>query len=156
MPEARTKRKGNLLPYVFTGIAALVATTLFAQKRAAGYLQFFVQGVAVAFDGITPVLKVNLAIQNPSNQRFVIKSLVAELTANGSTIGNVSSFQTVNVAPNSQMILPILIRLSLLAVAMDIVNLIQTRSGVSQQIKLKGAVNANDMLIPLELDYKIL
>lgn len=137
-------------------VGLLIALGLFAQKRASGFLSYYIKSLALAFDGMTPVVKVNLVIQNPSNEQFVVRSLVATLFANGEAVGNVSAFTTITVNPNSQQILPVYVRLNTLSIVSDIVTLFQNNSGIQMTLNLKGVVNANSIVAPIDVSYKIL
>lgn len=141
---------------VLLPIAALVAFGLYAQKRAAGFLNFYIQSVALAFDNLTPVLRLNIVVQNPSNEQFIVRSLTGQVYANDNPIGNVSSFVTVYVNPNSQVVLPVYVRLNVVSIVSDLLTLIQGGGGMSQTIKIKGNVNANSLVSPIDLSYKIL
>jgi len=143
--------KAILLP-----IAALVGISLYAQKKASGFLNSYIDSIALAFEGIIPVLRLNIAFQNPSNQQFIVRSLTGNVMANDTVIGNVSSFQTIYINPNAQAILPVYIRLSPLGIVSDLLRLIQTGAGISQTIRVKGYVNANSIVAPIDLSYKII
>lgn len=147
----KVKLAGLLLP-----IAALIGVTLMAQKRAAGFLNFIFRGVAFAMDGVYPILRLNIGIQNPSNEQFVVRSLVGQLLCNGDNIGNVSTFQTVVVNPNSEAVLPVFVRLNPISIVSDIITLISGGGGLSQTIRLKATVNVNNMAAPVDITYKIL
>lgn len=146
-------KNGNL---VVIGAIAIVAIAIASRKKAAGLLNYFISGVAIRWDGVVPIMRIDLGIQNPSNQDFTIKSLVGNVTANGYQIANVSAFDTVQVKAASQVIYPIYLRLSFIGVVADIVNLITTGNGTTQSISFKGTVNASDVVAPIELNYKIL
>lgn len=137
-------------------IAALTAVMLYAQKRASGFLTFYIQGIALAFEGITPILRLNVAVQNPTNEQFVVRSLTGQVFANDEVIGNLSSFVTVYVNPNTQVILPVYVRLNVISIVSDLITLIQNGGGMSQTIKVTGNVNANSIVSPINLTYKIL
>lgn len=107
-------------------------------------------------DGFTPILRVNIGIQNPSNQQFVVRSIVGQLQANGENIGNVSTFQATVINPNSEAILPVYVRLNPIGIVTDIIALIQGGGGISQTIRLKGTANVNNTLAPIDVTYKIL
>lgn len=147
----KIKPSAILLP-----VAALVGLSLYAQQRASGFLNYYISSIALAFDGMTPILRLNIAIQNPSNQQFVVRSMVGTVLANDTPIGNISSFQTVVINPNSQQILPVYIRLKVLSIVTDIITLIQNGSGISQTITVTGNVNANNIVAPVNLSYKII
>jgi len=137
-------------------IAGLIALGLYAQKTAAGYLNYYIRSVALSFDGIVPVLKVDLNIQNPSNQQSTIRSITGNVSANGKNIGNFSMFETIQVNPNSQVILPVYVRLAVVPIVSDLVTLILRGSGNSVEIDLKGFVNANNIVSSIDLTYKII
>lgn len=143
--------KAILLP-----VAALVAVSLYAQKRASGFLSFYIQGIALAFEGITPVLRLNVVLQNPSNEQFVVRSLTGQVFANDELIGNISSFVTVYVNPNSAVVLPVYVRLNVISIVSDLITLIQGGGGFSQTIKVTGTANANSIMTPINLSYKII
>ena len=142
--------------YILLPVAAFIAISLFAQKTAAGFLNYLIKSVAISFEGITPVLKIDVMVQNPSNQQFVIRSISGDALANDQVIGTFSMFQQVIISPNSQIALPVIVRLNPLAIVSDLVTLILRGSGISQVIKLKGYVNANNIVAPLELSYKVI
>jgi hypothetical protein len=134
---------------------AVVAYNAFNKASAAGSLNFYPSGArSLRFDGITPVITIGIAIQNPSNQYYSINSFVGNVSANGYLIGNVSSFGKMVVRPNAQTVYPITVRLSLLGVVNDIVNAIQG-SGIQQQLDLSATANVNNFLVPVKLKYQL-
>lgn len=146
----RLKPAQILLP-----VAGLLVVGLLLQKKAAGALNYFINKVAIAFEGITPVLRLDIVIQNPSNEGFVVRSITGDITSNGSVIGNASMFQTITISPNSQTLMPVFVRLSPLAVVSDLVSLITKGSGIPQTITFKGYVNANEIVSDINMTYKI-
>jgi late embryogenesis abundant protein len=141
--------------HILIPVAGAVALGLLMTKKASGALNYFVSKVAVSFDGFTPVLRLDIAIQNPTNSQFVVKSIAGDVLANDSVIGNASMFQTLVVPPNAQTIMPVYVRLSPLAIVSDLVSIITKGSGIPQTIKFKGYVNANDFVTDLSLSYNI-
>jgi LEA14-like dessication related protein len=135
--------------------AAVAAYFLYVQKQAIGLLNYVIGSVALSFNGLTPVLKINVLIQNVSNQSFTVTSFVGNVNVAGSSIGSMSSFTEVVIPPASQVTYPVYATLNLLGAVSDLVNLIQSGSGTSTTITLKGFVNANGIVAPVSLDYKI-
>lgn len=144
------KVKSLLLP-----AALFIGWLVYSQKKALDQLQFLVQGVGIKFDNFTPILKVDLMCQNVSNETFKINSIVGSLYSNNNYIGNVSNFTQISVLPSSQIIVPIEIRLSLTGIVSDLINLITTKSGITQNLVLNGYINASGIVAPLNINYKL-
>jgi hypothetical protein len=145
----------NTLTTAAVAAGAIIALTAFSKAKAAGTLNFYPEGVrSLSFDGITPVISIGLVIQNPSSNSFQIKSLVGNLSANGFLIGNVSTYQPVTVRPNSQSVLVLNVRLSILGVVTDIINAFQG-NGVQQIMNFKAWANVDNYSAPITITYKI-
>lgn len=135
--------------------AGILLYTVFTKKAAAGTLNFYPASVKnIHFDGATPIMTVGLAAQNTSNQKFVIRSIAGDLYANSYLIGNVANFTTQTVFPNSQSIINLDIRLSLISLVNDIIRAFQM-GNFSQVLKFEGYVNVDNYQVPLNIDYKI-
>jgi LEA14-like dessication related protein len=134
---------------------AALAYWFYTKKQAIGLLNYYIANVGLSFDGFTPILRLNIGIQNPSNASFVIKDFVGNLVANGNNIGTMSSFVPLDVPAASQVVYPIYVRLNLIGIVSDIVNLIQNKSGIAQDIELTGFVNASGVVAPIDLKYKL-
>lgn len=140
---------------ILTGAAILIGYNLFAKSNAAGTLNFYPTKVTnIGFDGVTPVATLGLAAQNPSNQRFTLRSITGNLTANGYMIGNISQFLSQVIQPTSSSVIYLDIRLSLLSVVTDVINAFQT-GNFTQELIFKGWVNVDGILQPLDIKYKV-
>lgn len=146
-------KTGNIL-LILAGVA--VAAAAFFTHRAVAMLNFALKGVAFRWEGAAPVLRFKVSVQNVSNESFQVKSVVGTLRANGFVVGNVSTFTPVVVPPASAAEMEIDVRMSLIGVVSDIVNVIEQGSGPSQELEFTGNVNASGIVQPLELKYKIL
>ena len=136
-------------------VAGLLVIGLLLQKKAAGALNFLIKNVAIAFEGITPVLRLDILVQNPSNQSFTFRSIVGGLYVDGSKVGDASMFQTITISPNSQQVLPVQVRLSALAIVSDLVSIITKGSGIPKSIRFSGYVNANEIVSAIDMTYQI-
>lgn len=68
---------------------------------AANVLQYYIQ--SVDFTGLTSG-RIILVVQNPSNAAIMLNSMAGIITANGTTIGNISNFQGGVLIPANQQI----------------------------------------------------
>ena len=106
------------------------------------------------FDGVTPVLTLGLVAQNVSNQQMTIKSIVANLFTNNYLVGNLASFTPQVILPTSQVTLYVDVRLSPLSIVNDIIRAIQY-GNFQQNVVLKGDMNVDNMVLPVDMNYKI-
>lgn len=135
--------------------AAFIAWLLIAQKKAIALLSYSVEKVGVSFDGITPLLRLDILIQNVSAETFTIQSFVGNLLVNGYQVGTISSFTSLTIPAASQVVYPVVVRMSLIGVVSDLVNVITKGSGTSQVIQVNGFVNASGIVAPINLNYKV-
>jgi LEA14-like dessication related protein len=140
---------------IFIAALAVAAYYAYTTKKAIGQLNYYIKGVGLSFDNFSPLLLLQIEVQNPSNAAFTINSFVGNLSSGGDNIGNVSSFAKVVVAPASQIIYPIVVRLNLVTIVSDLVNLITKKSGIPQEVELTGYVNASGIVSSINLKYKI-
>lgn len=103
--------------------------------------------------GLTPIITMGLAIQNPNNQSFTLKNIFGELYANGYLIGNVSVSYPQTIAANSEQIVYIEARMLLISIVNDILNAIKTGTW-SQTLELEATANVDNLVIPLNIKYK--
>lgn len=141
----------TIIALTFAGGLALY---FFNKSRSAGFLNFYLKNAELKFSGITPILTLGLAIQNPSNSSFTIKSVVGNLYSNSYLIGNVSAYGEKIVAPASEQIYPLEVRLSLIGVVSDLVKVF-TGGGIAQQVEFDGAINVDNLTQPLDFKYTI-
>lgn len=144
-----------------TSIAFIAAGAYVAYKSviqpasAAGTLNFYpANAKSLRFDGLTPVITIGIAIQNPSNQTYTIKSLVGNIYANGYLIGNVSSFFQMAIKPTGETVYPITVRLSLIGIVQDIIAAFNG-GGIQQEVELQANANVNNFIFPVKIKYHI-
>jgi hypothetical protein len=136
-------------------VAGIAGLYLFNLSKAASNLTYFpgdITGFSLA--GFSPVITVDLVVQNTSNVEFTISSLAANVTSDGTLIGNVSNFSPVRIPTNSQGNIPLTLTLQPLGVVNDIISIITGGSG-SRDILLQGSVNANGFQQPFTVRYKV-
>jgi hypothetical protein len=144
-------------PLTAVGIGAgmLFLWNFIAKTTALSELNIFPGSVKnIHFDGATPVMTVGLTAQNVSNQQMTINSVVANLFANGYWVGNLGTFIPQTVLPSSQMTFYIDIRLFPLSIVNDIIKAVQF-GNFAQSVTLKGSMNVDKYVLPLNINYKI-
>lgn len=134
---------------------AVLALTALNKTRAAFALNFYAGGVSgFAFDGVVPVARLGIVVQNPSAQSFSVNSIVGNVSANGFLIGNISSFMPQTIPGYGQKTIYVDCRLSLVGIAADIIAAFNG-SGIKQVVKLEANANVNSLLLPISITYKI-
>jgi LEA14-like dessication related protein len=135
---------------ILAGIAGLYLWNL---SKAAGNLTYF-PGNITGFHLLPPTIFLELVIQNTSNIEFTINSLAANVTSDGTQIGNVSNFTPVVVPSNSQGAIPLTLSLQPIGLVNDIISIITGGNG-SRTILIEGTVNANGMQQTFSLPFKV-
>lgn len=139
------------------GAGALLAFTAFKKKLAVDGLNIYADetGLAARMEGLTPIIRFRIAIQNASNESATVRSLFGSIQANNYTIGNINSFSAVTIRPNATTYMYCEARMSLLGIASDIFNAIKNQSGINQVVKMQATMNIGGVSIPFTLDYNI-
>lgn len=104
-------------------------------------------------EGLTPIMTLALAVQNTSNQSFTVNSMAGELYANNIYLGNVSSFNPVEVRPNTEQVIDIRVRLSLIGIVNDILQGIKNKT-FNQDLELDSVANIDNLQVPINIVYK--
>lgn len=135
---------------LLAGVAGLYLWNL---SRAAKNL-IYLPGNITGFNLLPPVIYLELVIQNTSNVDFTINSLAANVTSDGTVIGNVSEFVPVSLPANSQGVVPITLSLQPLGLANEIISILSGGNGY-RNLEIKGSVNANGIQQSFSVQFKI-
>ena len=132
--------------WIVGGAAALyfLARYRFSQKA-----NFLLQSVQPGGTLLAPVVKINMLVQNPTNQEIVIKSIVGTLTVGGKFLANISSFGDQKITGNSQSVLSITARPSAIGVFNTLKQLL-TQPIPGTKIVFSGSANVDGINIPVE------
>lgn len=115
-------------------------------------LQYYIS--SVDFTGITTG-KIGLVIQNPSNTAILINSMAGTVSANGTTIGNISNFQGgITINPNSQQVVTVYVAVSITAVLGTLYTMLTSPTGLNL-INFVLAGNVNIAGIPAPVPFNI-
>lgn len=146
----------RITPGQTIAIAAVVflGYSLIRKSSALMNLVFHPQSIKnLRFEGATPILTMGLAVQNTSNQSFTLQSLAGEIYVNSYLVGNISTFVPQNINPNSETVLYIDARMSLLGIVNDIITAISNHT-FAQTIVLEANANIDNLQAPIKLNYK--
>lgn len=123
-------------------------------KAAANLIYFPGNITGFQLDGISPIIYVDLIVQNTNNVSFTINSLAGNVLSNNTVIGNIKNFTPVEVAGNSQAAIPLTLVLQPIAIVGDIISIITGGIG-KRDLQVHGTVNANGIQAGFDLNYKI-
>jgi len=139
---------------IIGGAVAFILYGLFRKGKALGNLYFYPKSLkGIKFEGVTPIMTLGLAVQNTSNQGFTMHSMAGELYANNYLIGNISQFDSYQVQPNSETVIDIKVRLSLIGIVTDIINSIKNKT-FTHTLELDSTANIDNLQVPVDLKYK--
>lgn len=131
--------------WLIGGAAALyfLSRYKFSQKA-----NFLLRSVRVGGTLFSPVLSIDMAVQNPTNSKITFKSITGGLSINDTFIANVSSFGDQVILPNYETILKLQARPSAIGVFNSIRNLIDNRSG-NIKASFIGSANLDGITYPV-------
>lgn len=145
----------NLIKTAGLVAAGVVVYNVLVKGKALGSINFISGNVhSLALQGTTPVLTVGVIAQNTSSQKFVVRSIAGNVSADGYLIGYVSYFGQTEILPNSQVQIYVPIVLSPLGIVQDIINAFQTNNS-QQEIEFKGYANVDNFQVPVDNKYKV-
>jgi len=134
----------------FTAVG-LIAYNLVAKARALGSINFYPGRIVnLQFDGMTPVMTLELLAQNTTGQQMVLRSIAGNVVANGYIVGNISSFTPSPIRANSQSSLLVQLRLFPLGIVNDIIRAFEL-GNFHQDITIQAYANVDNYQIPIKL-----
>lgn len=124
-------------------------------SKAASNLIYFPGNITgFQLDGISPIIYVDLIVQNTNNVSFTINSLAGNVLSNNTVIGNIKNFTPVEVAGNSQTAVPLTLVLQPIAIVGEIISVLTGSTG-ERNLQVHGTVNANGIQAGFDLIYNI-
>jgi hypothetical protein len=97
-------------------------------------------------------VQVVIGVQNPTSNSLTLRSVVASLIVNGNTFGNVSDFQPVILAANSETPVALIFSPSLFGIADSVVSALQSGS-TSISANLQGTANLDNNALPININF---
>ena len=131
--------------WIIGGAAALyfLSRYKFSQKA-----NFLLRSVRVGGGLFSPVINIDLAVQNPTNSRLTFKSVSGSLSVNNQFLANVSAFGDQVIQPNSETILKLQARPSATGVFSSVRELLTTPVG-SITATFTGSANIDGITYPI-------
>ena len=137
-------------------IIAAGAAAFFLLRRGtfARNLVYTFRGIALRGKLLKPEINILIGIQNPSNQRATIKSFVAVASWQGKPFANVSSFEKVEILPNTESRLTLKAQPSVFGMFTSVKDALKTglKGG---QINVKGTVLVDNVPVPVNITQNL-
>jgi len=144
--DQKPSRLKKAIFWVVGGAAALyfLARYSFSQKAI-----FLLRSVKPSGTILQPTITVEIAVQNPTNQRITLKSISGSIFVNDKYLANVSSFGDQIIAGNSESIVKVTARPSGLGVFQSVRELLTQPIGTIQ-VRFSGTANVDGINVPIE------
>lgn len=140
----------NFLWIAGAGIAIFLLSRLSLSKK----LNFLFQSIKTGGTILQPTIDVGISVQNPTNQTAVIRSISGQITLNNKSIANISSFETQTILPNSDTLITIKARPSILGIFNTIKNVLNNQTG-NNTIVINGSANVDNINLPFSISQNI-
>ncbi len=139
--------------WIFGGLAAIAAYVLYRKFWAASNLVFAPGEVTgISIQGTNPIINFNVAVQNTSDTSLQLQSFAGNIFMDNQLIGNVSAFQPVLIAANSQTQFPVTGVLQGLQVINQLITAWNTNS-IQKKVIIDGSINGIGFQVPVKLDF---
>jgi hypothetical protein len=146
---------GSINTALFTGLAVFIGYSLIRSGVSAGQILWYADGIhKLTFEGMSPVLQIRVRAMNTGNVRYTLNAFAADVTANGTIVGNANFFSQQVIEPRSQVVLLVNIRLMPVAIVNDLVTAFQTKN-FRFKIDVNGTANVNNLQLPVNLTYNV-
>lgn len=131
--------------WLISGAAALYFFSKFSFGQKAG---FFLRSIKPGGSLLSPVINVDMAVQNPTNSTITVKSITGSISVNDRYIANVSAFGDQKILPNQESIIKLTARPSAIGVFESVRELLTNPIGTSIA-NFQGTANVDGIVIPI-------
>ena len=137
--------------WILGGAAALyfLARYSFSQKA-----NFVLQSIKPGGSLLSPRILITFAVQNPTNQRITVKSVVGSIYVDDKFLANVSSYGDQTIQPNAESLFTITARPSVVGVFQSFKELFTQPLG-NIEIRFSGSANVDGINLPIEQTQKL-
>lgn len=136
----------NLLAFGALGIAAWYLLTRFSTIT---NLNFVARGLGLIGNAVSVVI----GVQNPTSQGLNLQSISGNLILNGNSVGNVSDFTPVTIAPNAETQINLVIVPNIFGIAANALYQIQQGITGGIQASLQATANINNNAVPVNVTF---
>lgn len=144
--DQKPSRLKKAIFWVVGGAAALYFLARYSFSKKAIFL---LRSVKPSGTILQPTITVEIAVQNPTNQRITLKSISGSIFVNDKYLANVSSFGDQIIAGNSESIVKVTARPSGLGVFQSVRELLTQPIGTIQ-VRFSGTANVDGINVPIE------
>ena len=132
--------------WILGGAAALYFLARFSFSKKAN---FILQSVRPGGTIFQPTVQIKMLVQNPTNQKVIIKSVVGSVYLNDKFLASISSFGDQTIDPNAESILQITARPGAIGVFQALKQLVSQPLG-SNVIRFSGTANVDGVNVPIQ------
>lgn len=144
--EIKSLRLKKTLLFLVGGAAALYFLARFQFSKKAN---FILQSVKPGGTLFQPLVNIKILVQNPTNQRVVIKSIVGSVFVDDKFLAYVSSFGEQVIQGNAESVLNLTARPGALGVFNTLKQLVTQPIG-NIQVRFSGTANIDGVNVPIE------
>lgn len=98
---------------------------------------------------------VTFRIQNPNTDAVIIRSIVGDLYVNNNKVGNVSSFDVVQVNGNAETYITLKVQVKIINTLVEWYKMFNNKK-LKITARFVGTMNMNNQVVPLDVKYAIL
>jgi hypothetical protein len=132
----------------------IVALYLYSRYRAGTRATFYLRSTKPGGSVLAPVLNVELAVQNPTGNTITIKSISGNILFSGSPIANISAFGDQIVQANSESVLRLVARPSVIGILTSIRDILDQPVS-NANIRFVGRANVDGIVVPIDVTKQI-
>ncbi len=128
----------------------LVAAMLLIPKLAVGQKAVFIlRRLRTGGTILNPTFGIELIVQNPTNQRIIIRSITGSVSVNGQFLADVSAFGDQIIERNKESSLVVNARTSALSILKTVRNILSQPIGTNK-LTFDGQANVDGLVIPIQ------
>lgn len=115
---------------------------------------FVLQSIKPGGSILSPRVLITFAVQNPTNQRITVKSVVGSVYVDDKFLANVSSYGDQTIQPNAESLFTVTARPSAVGVFQSLKQLVTQPIG-NIEIRFSGSANVDGINVPIEQANKL-
>lgn len=148
-------------PFVIIAIGAIVYWSATKANAVATIrsLVYSIQKVEPSCEGflcLSPILQLTIRIFNPTDNALNLQSISGDVFINGQNIGKMYAFNIPAIQANAPTDIAIKVQGSSITLLTQAVQVIKGQNGPNVTMRITGTANGEGLLVPLDIQYRIL
>jgi hypothetical protein len=143
--------KKSIIWVIGLGLAGLYLLT---RRSLAKNLVFNFSDIKFKGTVLKPIIQVTFSVQNPTNQKAILKGVAGTLSFNGSPVSNISNFTEQTIAAKTESFINIDVRPSLLGIASSFIDAIRGKR-ITGSFSFDGSANVDGIVLPINQKYDL-